>query len=502
MEVPVEIPVIPAPSGLQRHDSPYELTAEARVHVESPPDAAEEARRIATYLAALLRPATGFALPLSEGPEPGPGIRLVLDPRRGELGAEGYRLDSDAASVTLTAAAPAGLFHAVQTLRQLLPARVEHASAQSGPWRVPGVRITDLPRYGYRGAMLDVARHFLTVEQVERYLDHLALYKFNVLHLHLSDDQGWRLAIDSWPRLATHGGAHEVGGGPGGHYTKDDYRRLLAYAAERYVELVPEIDMPGHTHAALSSYAELNPGGVAPPPYDGIEVGFSTLDTGSELTYTFVREVLGELAALSPGRYLHIGGDEAFATAHEDYAAFMDRVQPYVSGLGRTVLAWHQLAGASPVPGAVAQYWGHEGTGPQERERVVAAARAGTRLVLSPADRIYLDMKYAKDTPLGLDWAGLVPVRRAYDWDPAGYLEGAPRDAVLGVEAPLWTETLASTEDLEFMAFPRLPGAAELGWSPQEVRDWETYRVRLAAQAARWDALGITYHRAPDVPWS
>jgi hexosaminidase len=378
---------------------------------------------------------------------------------------------------------------------------VEKDTRQPGPWTVPGGTVSDSPRYGHRGAMLDVSRHFFTVEQVKRYIDELALYKMNVLHLHLSDDQGWRIAIDSWPDLAAHGGQTQVGGGTGGYYTKDDYREIVAYAASRYLRVVPEIDMPGHTNAALSSYAELNCDGVAPPPYTGTDVGFSSLCVGKELTYAFLDDVIRELAALTPGRYIHIGGDEAHSTSHEDYVTFMDRVQPLVAKYGKTVMAWHQLTGGHPAPGALVQYWGYDATGAAEKAQVAAAAQNGTGVVLSPADRLYLDMKYTADTPLGLSWAGLVEVRRSYDWDPASYLPGVPGSAVKGVEAPLWSETLQTSQEIEYMVFPRLPGVAELGWATAAGHDWDAYKVRLAAQAPRWDALGITYYRSPQVPW-
>ncbi|MFC9928748.1 beta-N-acetylhexosaminidase [Streptomyces sp. NPDC127190] len=485
--------VIPAPASVTPGTVPYRITRATQVHA----DDSAEVRRIGGYLAGLLRPSTGYRLPVT-GPGTG-GIQLRL--RKGDFGAEGYRLSSGPLGVTLTASAPAGLFHGVQTLRQLLPAAVERRSVQPGPWVVPGGTIEDRPRYAYRGAMLDVARHFFTVAQVERYIDQLALYKINELHLHLSDDQGWRIAVDSWPRLAAYGGGTEVGGGPGGYYTKADYRRIVRYAAARYLEVVPEIDMPGHTNAALASYAPLNCDGVAPPRYTGTHVGFSSLCVGKQVTYDFVDDVVRELAALTPGRYLHIGGDEAHSTSHADYVTFMDRVQPVVARYGKTVIGWHQLTGARPAPGALAQYWGLDGTSATEKEQVARAARNGTGLILSPADRIYLDMKYTKATRLGLTWAGLVEVRRSYDWNPGAYLPGAPASAIRGVEAPLWSETLKTSADLEYLAFPRLAGAAELGWSPAASHDWDAYKVRLAAQGPRWDALGITYYRSPQVPW-
>ncbi|MFI6941857.1 beta-N-acetylhexosaminidase [Streptomyces sp. NPDC050418] len=489
--------VIPAPAEVDAGGSPYEITSGTRISVE---DGSREARRIGEALAGVLRPSTGYRLPVTEDRGKG-GIRLELDRRARDLGGEGYRLVSGKRGVTITAKEPAGLFHGVQTLRQQLPAQVEKDSEQDGPWKVAGGRIEDTPRFAYRGAMLDVSRHFFTVGQVKRYIDQMAMYKVNKLHLHLSDDQGWRIAIDSWPRLAEHGGSTQVGGGKGGYYTKAQYTEIVRYASERYLEVVPEIDMPGHTNAALASYAELNCDGVAKELYTGIEVGFSSLCVPKEVTYDFVDDVIREIAALTPGRYLHIGGDEAHSTSHEDYVKFMERVQPVVAKYGKTVMGWHQLTGANPAKGAVAQYWGYDRTGQAERDQVVAAAKKGTKLVLSPADRAYIDHKYTKDTPLGLAWAGLVEVDRSYDWDPGTYLTGAPESSVLGVEAPMWTETLSTSEHIEYMAFPRLPGIAELGWSPASTHDWDAYKGRIAAQGPRWDALGMEYYKSPKVPW-
>ncbi|MFC9225145.1 beta-N-acetylhexosaminidase [Streptomyces hygroscopicus] len=491
--------VVPAPASVRPAAGSHAIRPDTRIRVSGTDGSARPARRVGDYLAKLLRPSTGYRLPVTTR-SGGDGIRLRLMPDGAgarKLGAEGYRLEVTSRAITLSARGSAGLFHGVQTLRQLLPASVERTTRQPGPWRVSGGTITDVPRYAWRGAMLDVSRHFFGVDQVKRYIDQLALYKFNTLHLHLSDDQGWRIAIDSWPRLATYGGSTQVGGGPGGYYTKADYREIVRYAASRELTVVPEIDLPGHTNAALASYAELNCDGVARPLYTGTDVGFSSLCVPKEVTYDFVDDVIGELAALTPGRYLHIGGDEAHSTSHEDYAAFMDRVQPIVAKYGKTVVGWHQLTGARPAKRAIAQYWGLNGS---EKE-VAEAAKAGTRLILSPANRAYLDMKYDADTPLGLAWAGYVEAKQSYDWDPGAYIKDAPASSVLGVEAPLWSETLLTSPQLEYMAFPRLPGIAELGWSPASTHDWSDYRARLAAQGPRWDALRIAYYHSPQIPW-
>ncbi|XEC31539.1 beta-N-acetylhexosaminidase [Streptomyces fradiae] len=490
--------VVPAPASVTPGGAPYTLTHRTAVRVDA---ADHESRAIGRYLAGVLRPSTGYPLPVVDDHAARGGILLRIDRRATVLGDEGYELRSGRDGVTLTARAPAGLFRGVQTLRQQLPAAVERRTVQSGPWQIAGGTVTDTPRFAYRGAMLDVSRHFFTVDQVKRYIDQLALYKVNTLHLHLSDDQGWRIAIDSWPRLAAYGGSTQVGGGPGGSYTKDDYQEIVRYAASRYQEVVPEIDMPGHTNAALASYAELNCDRAAPPLYTGTSVGFSSLCVPNDRTYDFVEDVIRELAVLTPGRYLHIGGDEAHSTSHADYVAFMDRVQPLVAKYGKTVIGWHQLTGARPAPGALVQYWGLDRSPAGEKAQVAAAGRAGTGIILSPADRAYLDMKYTKETPLGLSWAGYVEVRRSYDWDPGALLPGLPEEAVAGVEAPLWTETVSQSVHIDRMAFPRVAGIAELGWSPAAAHDWESYRARLAQQGPRLDALGIDYYRSPQVPW-
>ncbi|MGC1211620.1 MAG: beta-N-acetylhexosaminidase, partial [Micromonospora sp.] len=506
--------VVPAPERVDPDPTAdFVLPADAALRVSPFP----AARDVAEQLADLLRPATGYPLPVTEtaGPEPAGGLVLTLAgttptpvtapaaaPAAREvtvdaLEAEGYRLDVTADGVRISAATATGLFHGVQTLRQLLPAAIESPTPVAERWAVPGGVIVDRPRFPYRGAMLDVARHFFAVPDVLRVIDHLARYKLNHLHLHLTDDQGWRIAVDSWPRLATVGGTTEVGGGSGGFYTAADYRRIVRYAARRHITVVPEIDLPGHTNAALTAYPELAPDRIAPPPYTGTEVGFSYVDPADERTYDFVADVLGEVAALTPGPWLHIGGDEAFKVKGAAYTGFVERAQRIVAGTGKTAVGWHQLAPAAHVDGRVLQWWGTDGNDPV----VADAVRRGARLILSPGNRAYLDMKYAPDTPIGHDWAGLIDVRTAYDWDPAAHVTGVPVEAVLGVEAPLWTESVTSLAEVEFMLLPRLPAIAELGWSPRITHDWAAFRDRLAGHGPRWTTAGIAFHASPEIPW-
>jgi hexosaminidase len=485
--------VIPAPASLVTvPGASYELTRRTRISVTSP-----KAIGVATDLAKLLRRSTGYPLPVGKGKG---GIALSLSgPAR--LGQEGYTLDVSRHGVRLAARTAEGLFRGTQTLRQLLPPKIESATVQRGPWTIPGVRVADRPRFGWRGAMLDVSRHFFSVAEVKRYLDLAALYKINTLHLHLADDQGWRIVIDSWPRLATFGGSTEVGGGPGGYYTKADYTEIVRYAARHHITIVPEIDMPGHTNAALASYAELNCDGVAPPLYTGTDVGFSSLCVDKEITYQFVDDVVRELAALTPGPYLHIGGDEAHSTSDEDYVKFIERVRDIVASHGKTLAGWKEIAGASIHPGSVAQFWGSTTPSPTDIEQARSAIRQGAKIVMSPCDKAYLDMKYTASTPLGLSWCALVEAQDSYTWDPAAVVDGVGDADIRGVEAPLWSETIDDIGDAEFMAYPRLAGIAEIGWSPAAGRSWDEYKIRLAAQGPRWDTLGVNFYRSPQAPW-
>ena len=467
----------------------FELGRRARI--VAPGEAADVGR----LLAGLLRPPTGFALPVVGSPQAAVAgaVVLALAPGDRSLGDEGYRLRVDD-RVTITARRPAGLFWGAQTLRQLLPPAVESTTRVPGPWLVPRGAIHDRPRFAWRGLMLDLARHFFAVGEVERLIDELVAYKLNRLHLHLTDDQGWRLAIRSWPNLTRVGARGAVGGGPGGHYTQRQYARLVAYARRRFVDVVPEIDMPGHVNAALASYARLTADGVARAPYTGIEVGFSSLALGQESTYAFVGDVVREVAALTPGPYLHIGGDEALSTDPDEYRAFVERVQRIVRAHGKLMVGWEEVARARLRRTSVAQHWHDAGLARR-------AVEQGAKVVLSPATRAYLDMKYTAATPIGLEWAGTTSVRDAYDWDPATLLEGIAERDVLGVEAALWSETFDDRAGLDELAFPRLLGLAEVAWSPAAGKAWRDYRLRLAAHGPRLSARGVGFHPAPEVPW-
>jgi hexosaminidase len=343
----------------------------------------------------------------------------------------------------------------------------------------------DTPRYEWRGVMLDVARHFFGVDDVKRFIDVIARYGLNRLHLHLTDDQGWRIEIEAWPRLAEIGGASAVGGGRGGWYTQDEYAQLVAFAADRGVVVVPEIDVPGHVNAALVAYPQLAPAGYTPKPYAGTDVGFSSLDVTTELTYDFVEDVVREVAALTPGPFFHIGGDEAAATTPADYVHFVERAGAIVQRHGKRMVGWEEIARAKLPPGTIVQHW-------KDPELVARAVEQGASVVMSPASKAYLDLKYDESSELGTTWAGYVSVRDAYDWDPG---------EALGVEAALWSETLTTLAEVEFMAFPRLLALAEVASAPVAERDWEDFRTRLAEHEPSLRALGVSFFRSPEVPW-
>ena len=443
---------------------------------------------------------------LPDAPSAGP-ITLTVE-AGGAAGS--YRLEVDAASVTVAGADPAGLFAGIQTLSQLV---------QSGPdgWSIPAVRIDDEPRFAYRGVMLDVARHFHDVDTVKAYIDRASSLKFNVLHLHLSDDQGWRLEILSRPELTARAAASSVGGDAGGFYTQDDYREIVAYAAAHHMIVVPEIDVPGHTHAVSLAYPELSEqpvlsehfhevvalfGGDLPENgtgYDGMAVGFSSLKIHEEATYDFLRDVFREVAGLTPGPYLHFGGDEALGTGPADFAAFVARASALVAETGKIPVAWHEAGAADRLAaGTIGQYWGFVSPTDGMDDKARRFVAGGGRIILSPADAIYLDMKFSASSPLGLTWAnGPTSLRRAYEWDPAAVIDGIGDAEILGVEAPLWTETIRDLAAIDAMAFPRIAAAAEAAWSAPFAstpeRTWESFRTRVAGLEPLWTRLGIRF---------
>lgn len=451
-------------------------------------------KEIGQFLADKINISTGYNIPVlaHTGSITKGSIDLALI-EDSLLGEEGYELKVMADHVTVLAYRPAGLFWGIQTIRQLLPPSFESSTVQPGPWKMETVMIRDYPRFTWRGFMLDVARHFFSVKDIKRFIDLIAYYKMNRFHLHLTDDQGWRLMINSWPNLALYGGSTQVGGGSGGYYTQADYLEIVAYAQKRYITIIPEIDMPGHTNAALASYAVLNCNGVASPPYTDLGVGFSALCVDKDTTYTFIEDVVKELCAITPGPYIHIGGDEAKTMNLEDYIRFIDRVQTIVQSTQKQLIGWGEISPAHLLPISIVQHW--EGTAVQ------LCVKQGIKIIMSPASKAYLDMKYNPSTVIGYDWAGYIEVQDAYTWDPATHLSGVTEENVLGIEAPLWTETIQSMADIEYMTFPRIAGYAEIGWSKETGRNWDEYKARLADHGPRLTAMNVNFYRSPQIDW-
>jgi hexosaminidase len=483
--------LVPTPASLSvSGGAPFTIAATTTIVVDA--NNAESART-AELLAAVLRPSTGFRVPVSTAGGAG-NIILRLAPDRPSIGDEGYELTVTRDSVHIVAYRPVGLFRATQTLRQLLPPSIEsHMMFEHGSWTIPAVSITDQPRFAWRGAMLDVARHFFTVREVKQYIDLLALYKLNVFHLHLSDDQGWRIEIKSRPELTSVGSVTQVGGGPGGFYTQAEYADIVRYAQDRYILIVPEIDMPSHINAALAAYPALSCSRQPPSLYSGTEVGFSTFCVDKEETYALIDDIVREIAAITPGPFFHTGGDENSILTPAQYTLFVERVQDIVGRHGKQLIGWEEIGHARLTPTSILQQW--------RNDSLPANRQPGNKVIVSGAGRTYLDMKYTPTTELGLTWAAIIEVRDAYDWNPGSYVKNVVESDILGIEAALWSETIRNISAAEYLAVPRLPALAEVAWTPQAVRSWESFRERLAAHGPRWNYLGVNFYRSPQIPW-
>lgn len=406
---------------------------------------------------------------------------------------EAYKLKITSDSIILTSNTSAGAFRGIQTLRQIIPMHSNDTISTTKIWTVPTGIISDHPQFEYRGAMLDVARHFFSVEDVKKFIDVLAYYKYNALHLHLSDDQGWRIEIKSWPKLTEIGGLTEVGGEAGGFYTQEQYSDIVNYAAANHMMIVPEIDMPGHTNAASVCYPFLNGNGKELEAYTGTNVGFSTFDSRKDSVYVFIDDVIREIAALSPSPYFHIGGDESHVTKKKDYIYFVNKVEKLVQKHGKQMIGWDEIATTDVDATSISQFW-------HSNENAVLAVNKGMKIIMSPAKKAYLDMQYDSLSKHGLHWAAYIPTDVAYNWSPENYVD-IPQENILGIEAPLWSETISNISELEYLAFPRAIGYAELGWTAEENRNWEDYKKRLAHQATYLKRMDVHYYASPLIDW-
>jgi hexosaminidase len=531
--------IVPKPVSARTGSGHFTLTRRARI-VSAPGDNAAAELHVAGDLAAYLRPATGYRLPAVVGtPRPGDIGLEIGDPAALSPGhrAEGYQLVTTTSGVTIEAPAAHGLYNGIQTFRQLLPAWVNSPAVLPGPWTTPVVTITDFARYAYRGLLLDIARHYEPASAVEKLINQIAAYKIDVLHLHLSDDQGFRLAIKGFPRLTTIGSRGSVGTGgrlvdPGGFWTQAQYKAVVADAAAHFITVMPEVDSPGHNNAIImSEYNDTsnpaltaNPhaidcGAFKPPHWDYTEnVGYSALCPGSRDTWAIMTAIIGQLAAITPGPYYDLGGDEVPTSLlpPAKYAAFINKETGIVTGRGKTVMGWADIAGkgTNPPAGSIAEYWQPAGgTSPGSITGREAVAKH-MKIVMAPANHTYLDQKYivgarsSVPPALGMNWACPrgCDVSSAYNWNPGGFVSGVTDRNVIGVEGAMWGETVANLANADYMVFPRLLALAEIAWSPSARRTatssaYHDFLQRLGGQGARLQVAGVNFYPSAQVPW-
>jgi hexosaminidase len=479
------------------------------------------AGQVADYLRGLLRPATGYPLPVVPQAAGKPAISLKLghDTR---IGTEGYELKVSRDGVALQANTADGLFEGVQSLRQLLPVEIFRDAPVAGVrWTVPAVTIEDRPRFPWRGAHLDVSRHFMPKEFVKKYIDLLALHKMSSFHWHLTDDQGWRIEIRKYPRLTQVGAwrAQTLVGRAGrdtsqytydkkrhgGFYTQDDAREIVAYAAERFINVVPEIEMPGHSQAAIAAYPSLGNFGDTLQVWTAWGVSPHILNP-SDTTIAFMQDVLTEVMALFPSKFIHVGGDEAVKTqwkasprAQERIRAlglkdedelqswFIKQMDAFLTAHGRRLVGWDEILEGGLAPNAVVMSWrGIQGG--------IAAASQGHDVVMTPGSHTYFDHYQADRAVEPLAIGGFLPIDTVYSYEPVpAELAPAFIQHILGAQAQVWTEYIEGPKNVEYMAYPRMCALAEVLWTPRDKKDFADFSNRLTAHLARLDALDVNY---------
>jgi len=477
----------------------------------------------AQRLVDLLAPALGVKLAVTSSSGATNCIRIRVDPDLARLTDEGYRLDVSPQLVTISAPTAAGVFWGVQTLRQLLPTQSFSTSRVDGvAWEIPCCTIEDRPRFRWRGLMLDCARHFMPIKFLYKWIDLLSLHKLNVFHWHLTDDQGWRVEIRKYPKLTELGAwrretlvGHALpvrekyaydGARHGGYYSRDDIKRLVRYAASRNVTIVPEIEMPGHSQAAIAAYPEL---GNTNTPLDvwthwGVSPHILNAD---ESTIEFYQNVLDEVMELFPSQFIHVGGDEApkdqwkaspraqsrmkqlgLADENELQSWFIRRMDAFLAKRGRRLIGWDEILEGGLAPGAAVMSWRGEEGG-------VAAARAGHDVVMAPQKRVYFDHYQSDDhAKEGLAIGGLTRLKDVYAYEPVPPALTSDQAAhVLGAQGQLWTEYIPTPARLEYMAFPRACALAEVVWSAKETRDPAEFESRLRVHLERLTTLGVNF---------
>ncbi|WP_199098182.1 family 20 glycosylhydrolase [Dyella sp. ASV21] len=497
--------VIPLPAQVSVAGEGFTVTAQTPIVVDAG-DA--DARHAADYLASLTAKTRQLPLQVSTAPVRGPAIVLKRDPQAPVQGEEGYALDVDAQGIHVVAKGEAGLFYGAVTAWQLLT-----ATPGQGDARIPAAHIRDEPRFAWRGFMLDSVRHFQTTDEVRTLIDQMAQHKLNVLHWHLTDDQGWRIEIKRYPELTRIGawrtppdaGKNGEPARYGGFYTQDEIRAMVAYAAERHITVVPEIDMPGHAQAAVASYPELGVTGQRPPV--SVDWGVNPyLYNVDDATVQFLHNVLDEVMTLFPSTYIHVGGDEAVKDQWQASAAvqarmhalgiknedalqswFIGQMGQYLNAHGRRLIGWDEiLEGGLPASATVMSWRGTEGA--------IKAARLDHDVVLSPAPQLYLDQMQSDRAD---ETTGRLPpmsLESIYRFEPVPKaLDATQAKHVLGVQANMWTEHMPTLRHIEHAVFPRMDALAEAAWTPVARRQWPDFLQRLPAQLARYRTQDIGY---------
>jgi hexosaminidase len=539
--VVAQIHIIPQPAELKKGEGFFKLNPNSGI---SCPANNAETKWIADQLASQLSRVTGYKFPVLSGiMTTGLGnitmnINAVPDPK---LGKEGYALKVTETITTITANTPAGIFYGVQTFKQLLPDEVEGTTVAAGiVWQAPVVEVNDQPRFGWRGLMLDVSRHFFTKEEVKRYIDDMAKYKYNVLHLHLTDDHGWRLEIKSLPKLTEVGAWNVKKTGRfgtfskadsteprdyGGFYTQDDIRELVKYAKERFVNIMPEIDVPGHSLAAIAAYPDL----VATPgkyyvssgekfmewPPKGHFYGLidNTLSPAREGVYTFLDKVFTEVAQLFPFEYIHMGGDETarnfweksaeikalmqrekLKNLDEVQAYFVGRVYKIITSKGKKMIGWDEILDGGLIPGAAVMNWRSAQAGVTGISGGAKAAKMGHEVVMTPQDFVYLDYMQGDEIMEPKVYASL-RMKKAYAFEPLP--AGVDEKFIKGGQGNLWTEQVYNQRQLQYMTWPRAFAISEAVWSPRSVKNWPGFVERVEDHMNRLQIAGTKY--APSI---
>ena len=522
-----EYAILPKPSHLTRQKGQFVLPVDLSIIIQS---TNAQIIPVAQFLADQLAKSTGSFATVRTG-SAGKGI-LFVGAKGSQFGAEGYKLVVSARQIVITAEQPKGFFYGVQSLLQLMPPAVFSPTKVDGiAWTVPACTIDDQPRYGYRGSMLDVGRHYMPVAFIKKYIDGLALHKMNTFHWHLTEDQGWRIEIKKYPKLTQIGSIRKqsmVGryrdnkydGTPyGGFYTQDEVREVVKYAQSRYVTVIPEIEMPGHSAGVLSAYPEF---GSNPDKIVDVVAKWGVFDDvlfPREETFRFLEEVLTEVMDLFPGPYIHVGGDECPKTQwkqsrfcqdlmrknglkdeHELQSYFIQRIDRFITSKGRRMIGWDEiLEGDGPTirlsPNATVMSWRGVSGG-------IAAARQNHDVIMSPTTYCYLDYyqvdaKTQPTVPIAI--GGYLPIEKVYSFDPSvtDSLSAGQAKHVLGVQANLWTEYILTPEYAEYMLYPRLCAVAEIGWTPQSSRSISDFNRRLETHKKRLDYLSVNYFNAP-----